>query len=172
MLPATLFVLLGFEPHLPPSRSWAPREVLLDLRVLYGQDMLPLQAEAPFGEFWLFSWAATGLMPPLQPENWGAPRLSASLLQDCLRLKLPTLALVGAFSPAAWCLLLLLDKGCAGFDASLFGKLELVVWLRLGGEVGVLGRVCLVTALPLQCTLRQGCNILFRNANENMNMKN
>lgn len=167
VLPATLLVLLDFGPCLPPSRSWAPRGVLLDLRVLYGQDTLPLQVEAPFWEFWVFSWCAVGLMPPLQPENWRTPRLSASLLQGCFRLKPTTLALVGAFCPAAWRRLLPLDKGCAGFDLSLFGKLELVVWLRLVGEVevGVLGRVCRVTALSLQCALRQGCDILFRNAN-------
>lgn len=168
MPPSVLLVMFGFEPCLVASSSWAPIAVLPDRRVRYKQVTVSLLAKKAFRGFWLFSWTAVRFTTPLQLENWGAPWLSASLLQDCLRFKPPPLDRVWTFSSIALRHLFPLGKSWAGFELSLFGKLKLDAWFLLEGEVdeGVLGDVCLVTGLTLQFAFRCGCDVLFRNANE------
>lgn len=123
--------------------------------------MLSLHREAPCEELWLFSDDRATL--PLPPEL----RLSASRLEGSLRFPLAFTRLE-AFVHTPRHRRLPLDKGCEGFDLSLFGKLEIFVWLRFEDEVeeGVLDRVCLVTAFASPCFLTQDCEVLLRNAGE------
>ncbi len=121
--------------------------------------MLSLHGEAHFEELWLFSDGRATL--PLPPELC----LSVSRLEGSLRFPL-ALTRLEDFVHMPRHRRLPLGKGCVDFDLSLFGKLEILVWLRLEDEVeeGVLDRVCLVKDLASPWFWTKDCEVLLRNA--------